>query len=233
MLSVNTLQQASDSSHAHATQLPGHRPHCSCHPVAHRGSKDHLHLDPTQLWQNIRHGASEESTCRDCIALRKTNDTMKVSASLQYITFHQMATNQHKIPKFSTMAGKEDPHLDTFSQPVEQCAPLQEKTMNIASQQLINILVGKINTARKQLTIARPHPTCSHKASAPHTCQISHLSNKPSRSHTVFNLPADIASGGHTAFHTMLQMVRKHGCKPIPVNIDSRAEINMVPLSKC
>ena len=30
----------------------------------------------------------------------------------------------------------------------------------------------------------------------------------------------------------MLQMVTKHGCKPIPVKIDSAAEINTVPLSK-
>ena len=39
-------------------------------------------------------------------------------------------------------------------------------------------------------------------------------------------------SDGHTSFHTMLQMVTKHGCKPIPVKIDSGAEINTVPLRK-
>ena len=141
-----------------------------------------------------------------------------------------MSTNQHKFPKFSTMAGKENPHLDNYSQSFEQCPLLQEKTINIASQQQTNILLGKINTPRKQLIITRPHPTHSHKTLSPHACQISHLTNKSSSSHTVFKLPADIASDGHTAFHTMLQMVTKHGCKPIPVN--SGAEINTVPLSK-
>ena len=56
--------------------------------------------------------------------------------------------------------------------------------------------------------------------------------NKSSSSCNVFNLPADIASDGHTSFHTTLQMVTKHGCKPIPVKIDSGAEINTAPLSK-
>ena len=143
-----------------------------------------------------------------------------------------MSTNQHKFPKLSTMAGKEDPHLDNYSKSFGQCALLQEKTINIASQQLINILLGKFNTPQKQLTITRPHPTCSHKTSSPCTCQISHLTNKSSSSHTVFTLPADIASNGHTSFYTMLQMVTKHGCKPIPVKIDSGAKINTVPLSK-
>ena len=143
-----------------------------------------------------------------------------------------MSTTQHKIPKLSTMAGKEVPHLDNYSKSFGQCAPLQEKTINIASQQLMNILIGKINTPRKQLTITRPHPTRSHKTSSPRACEISHLTNKSSSSHTVFNLPADIASDGHTAFHTTLQMVTKHGCKPIPVKIDTGAEINTVPLSK-
>ena len=93
MLTVNTLQQATNSSRAHATQLPGHRLHCLCHPAAHRGSKDHLHLDPTWSWQSIRLGASRESTCQDCIALRKTKPT-KVSATLQYITSHHGKTKQ-------------------------------------------------------------------------------------------------------------------------------------------
>ena len=83
---MNTLQQASDSSRAHATQLPGHRPHCLCHQTAHRGSKDHLHLDPTRSWQNNRLGASEESTCRDCIALHKTNDTRSVPVTVHNIS---------------------------------------------------------------------------------------------------------------------------------------------------
>ena len=143
-----------------------------------------------------------------------------------------MSTNQHKLPKFSTMAGKEVPHLDHYSKSFGQCTLLQEKNIKIASQQLINILIGKINTPRKQLTITRPHPTCSHRTASPCTCQISPLTNKSSSSHTVFNLPADIASDGHTSFHTTLQMVTKHGCKPIPVKIDSGAEINTVPLSK-
>ena len=140
-----------------------------------------------------------------------------------------MSANQHKIPKFSTLTGKEDPHLNNS---FGLCTPLQEKTINIASQQLLNILTGKFNTPGKQLTLTRPYPTCSHRTSSPPTCQISHLTNKSSSSRTVFNLPADIASDGHTAFHTMLQMVTKHGCKPIPVKVDSGAEINTVPLSK-
>ena len=140
-----------------------------------------------------------------------------------------MSTNQHKIPKLSTMAGKEDPHLNNS---FGLCAPLQEKTINIASQQLFNILTGKFNTPGKQLTLTRPYPTHSHRTSSPPARQISHLTNKSSSSRTVFNLPAHIASDGHTAFHTTLQMVTKYGCKPIPVKIDSGAEINTVPLSK-
>ena len=108
----------------------------------------------------------------------------------------------------------------------------RKKTINIASRQLLNILTGKVNTLGKQLTLTRPYPTHSHRTPSPPTCQISHLTNKSSSSRTVFNLPADIASDGHTAFHTTLQMVTKHGCKPIPVKIDSGAEINTVPLSK-
>ena len=140
-----------------------------------------------------------------------------------------MSANQHKIPKFSKMTGKEDPHLNNS---FGLCTLLQEKTINIASQQLLNILTGKVNTPGKQLTLTRPYPMHSHRTPSPPTCQISHLTNKSSSSHTVFNLPADIASDGHTAFHTTLQMVTKHGCKPIPVKVDSGAEINTVPLSK-
>ena len=84
-----------------------------------------------------------------------------------------MSRNQHKIPKLSTMAGREVPQLDNYSQSFGQCAPLQEKTINIASQQLINILSGKTNTPKKPITSKRPHPTCSHRTPSPHACQIT------------------------------------------------------------
>ena len=130
------------------------------------------------------------------------------------------------------MAGKETPHLDNYSQSFGQCAPLQAKTMITAFQQLLNILNGKSNTPGKPITSRRPHPTCSHRTSSPHTCQISHLTHKSSNSHTEFNLPTDFASDGHTSFHTTLKMITKQGCKPISVKVDSGAEINTVLLSK-
>ena len=103
-----------------------------------------------------------------------------------------MSTNQHKTPKFSTMTGKEDP------QPFEQCLPIQDKTINIASTQLINILLGKVNTPRKQLTFPRPQPACSHK-SLSHCCHhvifiimlivvADHLMNKYSEDVAVLSL---------------------------------------------
>ena len=125
------------------------------------------------------------------------------------------------------MTGKE-----TIVNSFGQCALLQDKTIITAFHQLLNNLNGKSNTPRKPITSKRPHPTCSHRTPSPCTCQISHLTHKSSSSCTVFNLQADIASNGHTSFHTMLQMVTKHGCKPIPVKIDTGAEINTVPLSK-
>ena len=103
MLSMNTLQQAPNSS-AHATQLPGHRPHCLCHPVAHRGSKEHLLLDPTQSWC-IRLGASRESACQDCVAICKTIQQQLVPS---YSTLHLIMAKQNNFQcswtKFFTKA---------------------------------------------------------------------------------------------------------------------------------
>ena len=130
------------------------------------------------------------------------------------------------------MAAKETSHLDNYSQSFGQCALLQAKTIITAFQELLNILNGKTNTPRKPITSRRPHPTCSHRTSSLHACQISHLTHKSSNSHTEFNLPADFASDGHTSFHTTLKMITKQGCKPIPVKVDSGAEVNTVPLSK-
>ena len=42
----------------------------------------------------------------------------------------------------------------------------------------------------------------------------------------------DVASDGHTSFHTTLQMVTKQGSKPLPVKVDPGADVNTIPLTK-
>ena len=42
----------------------------------------------------------------------------------------------------------------------------------------------------------------------------------------------DVASDGHTSFHTTLQMVIKQGSKSLPVKIDPGADVNTIPLTK-
>ena len=42
----------------------------------------------------------------------------------------------------------------------------------------------------------------------------------------------DVASDGHTSFHTKLQMVTKQGSKPLPVRVDPGADVNTIPLTK-
>ena len=45
-------------------------------------------------------------------------------------------------------------------------------------------------------------------------------------------LHMDVASDGHTSFHTTLQMVTKQGSKPLPVKVDPGADVNTIPLTK-
>ena len=129
---MNTLQQATNSSHAPATQLPGHRLHCLCHPVAHRGSKDHLQIDPTQSWQSIRFGASRESTCQDCITLCKTKTT-KVSAILQYITFHHGYSKQSPMLMDKIFHQGHEPVNHSSCQQNTHLMPKITKFLNAAS----------------------------------------------------------------------------------------------------
>ena len=42
----------------------------------------------------------------------------------------------------------------------------------------------------------------------------------------------NVASDGHTSFHTTLQMVTKQGSKPLPVKVDPGADVNTIPLTK-
>ena len=42
----------------------------------------------------------------------------------------------------------------------------------------------------------------------------------------------DLASDGHTSFHTTLQMVTKHGSKSLPIKVDPTADVNTIPLTK-
>ena len=42
----------------------------------------------------------------------------------------------------------------------------------------------------------------------------------------------DVASDGHTSFHTTLQMVTKQGSKPLPVKVDPGTNVNTIPLTK-
>ena len=45
-------------------------------------------------------------------------------------------------------------------------------------------------------------------------------------------LHTDVASDGHTSFHTTLQMVTKQGSKPLPVKVDPGADVNTIHLTK-
>ena len=125
------------------------------------------------------------------------------------------------------MANKETTHKD------KQCAPIQAKDIISAFKQLLNIINGNVNIPRKPNTSRRTHPMYSHRTLSPCACQISHLTHKSPFSSTELNLLADTASDAHTSFHTTLQMITKQGCKPLPVKIDSGAEINTITLSKC
>ena len=42
----------------------------------------------------------------------------------------------------------------------------------------------------------------------------------------------DVASDGHTSFHTTLQMVTKQGSKSLPIKVDPGADVNTIPLTK-
>ena len=42
----------------------------------------------------------------------------------------------------------------------------------------------------------------------------------------------DVASDGHTSFHTTLQMVSKQGSKSLPGKLDHSAHMNTIPLTK-
>ena len=44
-------------------------------------------------------------------------------------------------------------------------------------------------------------------------------------------LYTDQRPDGQKSFHTILQMVTKQGCKPLPVKVDPRADINTIPLT--
>ena len=61
--------------------------------------------------------------------------------------------------------------------------------------------------------------------------QVSHLTSSEESS-PEGKLHTDVASDGHTSFHTTLQMVTKHGSKPLPVKVDPGADVNTIPLTK-
>ena len=42
----------------------------------------------------------------------------------------------------------------------------------------------------------------------------------------------DGAQDGHRAFHATLHVVTIQGCKPLPVMVDARADVNTIPLNR-
>ena len=70
-----------------------------------------------------------------------------------------------------------------------------------------------------------PHHTRRYRKSpTPRFHKVSHIT--ASRHSTQESkLPTDVASDGHMAFHTTLQMITKQGSKPIPVKVDPGADV--------
>ena len=61
--------------------------------------------------------------------------------------------------------------------------------------------------------------------------QVSHITSSTDTS-PEGKLHMDVASGGHTSFHTTLQMVTKQGSKSLSVKVDLSADVNTIPLTK-
>ena len=76
-------------------------------------------------------------------------------------------------------------------------------------------------------TCRSPHPTRKHRRSpTPRSHQVSHITS------TVHSRPEDklatnVASDGHTSFHTTLQMITKQGSKSIPVKFNPGVDVNL------
>ena len=84
-----------------------------------------------------------------------------------------------------------------------------------------------------------PSPTNTHRSShqprrqrsATRSQQVSHITSSTETS-VEGKLHTDVASDGHTSFHTTLQIVTKQGSKPLPVKVDHSADVNTIPLTK-
>ena len=84
-----------------------------------------------------------------------------------------------------------------------------------------------------------PSPTNTHRSShqprrqrsPTRSQQVSHITSSTETS-AEGKLHTDVASDGHTSFHTTLQMVTKQGSKPLPVKVDRGADMNTIPLTK-
>ena len=124
---------------------------------------------------------------------------------------------------------------------------LKFKDIICAFKHLLDIVNGNIKKARKPTTSRRPHHTScrgnqSHKSLTINTFsprnftilapQMCHLTDSIPYSSQEGRLLTDITSDGHTSFHTMLQMITRHGCKSLLVQVDPGAEVNTMPLSK-
>ena len=59
--------------------------------------------------------------------------------------------------------------------------------------------------------------------------QVSHITSN-THSSPEGKLPTNVASDGHTSFHTTLQMITKQGSKPVPVKVDPGMNVNATPL---
>ena len=81
-------------------------------------------------------------------------------------------------------------------------------------------------------TCRSPHPARKHRRSpTPRFHQVSHITSTV-HSRPENKLATDVASDGHTTFHTTLQMLTKQGYKSIPVKVNPGMNVNTIPLSK-
>ena len=86
------------------------------------------------------------------------------------------------------------------------------------------------NTHSPSSTCKSPHHR--HKRSPTPSHQVSPITAFNTQSIQEGKLFKDVASDGDMSFHTELQMITKHGSKPIPGKLDPATDVNTIPLSR-
>ena len=132
---------------------------------------------------------------------------------------------------------------------LEATALQQARNVITAMEQaIIQFSASSLDTQNSYYrTISRSyHRSTSH---SPNTCRSPHSTRKYrkspiSRFHQITHItsntyssqedkpPTDVASDGHTLFHTTVPVITEQGNKPMPVKDDTGVDVNTIPLSK-